>query len=141
MNDDAKEAISNTVTFILILAIPLLLTIGTGWGLAALYKSYNVWASAKKGQAELAHADWNRQIAIKEAKAKEESAVLLAQAEVERAKGVAKANKIIGESLHNNTEYLKYLWINNLENEKNQVIYVPTETNLPILEATRNIQK
>ncbi len=30
-----------------------------------------------------------------------------------------------------------YLWINGLELNKNAVIYVPTEANLPILEAGR----
>ena len=60
---------------------------------------YNVWASEKKGQAELAQATSNRKIAVQEAEAKKESAVLLADAEVLRAQGVAKANQIIGESL------------------------------------------
>jgi len=29
---------------------------------------------------------------------------------------------------------LRYLYINNLEHSQNQIIYVPTEANLPILE-------
>ena len=66
-----------------------------------------------------------------------ESADLLAQAEVKRAEGVAKANKIIGESLKDNEAYLRYLWVNNLENSQNQVIYIPTEAGLPIMEADR----
>lgn len=69
--------------------------------------------------------------------AKMDAATLLAGAEVERAKGVAKANQIIGDSLKNNEDYLRYLFVNNLEHTSNQVIYVPTEANLPILEATR----
>lgn len=112
--------------------------IGGGlFGIGALRAKYSVWSQGKVGQAELKRADWNRQIMVREAKAKEESAVLLAQAEVERAKGVAKANQIIGKSLQGNEAYLRYLWINNLHEGKNQVIYVPTEANLPILEATR----
>ena len=68
--------------------------------------------------------------------AKKESAQLLADAEVTRAEGVAKANKIIGDSLKGNESYLRYLWINGLsEKDNNTVIYVPTEANLPILEA------
>ena len=124
---------------IVITAIILLIVIIIGgiWGLCALGAKYSVWSEGKTGQAELQRADWNRQILVREAKAKEESAVLLAQAEIERAKGVAQANKIIGKSLKGNETYLRYLWINNLENSKNQVIYVPTETNLPILEASR----
>jgi hypothetical protein len=78
---------------------------------------------------------------VQEAQAKMDAAKLLAQAEVERAKGVAKANQIIGDSLHNNEDYLRYLFVNNLEHTQNQVIYVPTEANLPILEANRRISQ
>lgn len=99
---------------------------------------YNVWQQGLVGEAALARASQDRQIAVQEAQAKKEAAVMLAQAEIERAKGVAAANKIIGDSLHNNEDYLRYLFVNGLENTKNQVIYVPTEANLPILEATRN---
>jgi regulator of protease activity HflC (stomatin/prohibitin superfamily) len=98
---------------------------------------FNVWQSSKQGQAELAQADYNRQIAVREADAKAAAAVELAKAEVIRARGVAKANKIIGDSLNNNESYLTYLWIQNLESPHNKVIYVPTEANLPILEASR----
>lgn len=114
-----------------------LIVIGSLWGMCALYAEYNVWSSSLSGEAELRQADWNRQIAVREAMAKLEASKSLAQAEVERAKGVAAANKIIGDSLKDNESYLRYLWINNLQNDKNQVIYVPTEANLPILEASR----
>lgn len=96
---------------------------------------YNVWNQEKQGQAELARASSNRKIAIQEAEAKMESAKMLAQAEVERAKGVAEANKIIGESLHGNESYLRYLWIQGLQDKDNNTIYIPTEAGLPILEA------
>lgn len=109
-----------------------------GWfGVSSVYTKYNVWRAGMAGKAELMQADWNRQIAVREAEAKRESAVSLAQAEVERAKGVAQANKIIGDSLKNNEEYLRYLWVDSLKETQNKVIYVPTEANLPILEASR----
>jgi hypothetical protein len=98
---------------------------------------YHVWSQGLVGQAELRRAEQNRQIKIQEATAHQESAKHLAQAEIERAKGVAEANKIIGASLTNNEAYLRYLWIHALENGKSDVIYVPTEANLPILEAGR----
>ena len=75
--------------------------------------------------------------AEKKAKAKKEAAVFEAEAEVERAKGVAQANKIIGESLNENENYLRYLWIQSLNDGNAETIYVPTEANLPILEADR----
>lgn len=101
------------------------------------------WWASQTGKAELAQAEQNRQIAVLEATAKKESAVQLAQAEIERAKGVAEANKIIGESLKGNEDYLRYLWIIDVAgaNVDKTVVYVPTETNLPILEATRSTIK
>jgi hypothetical protein len=107
---------------------------------SSAYAKYHLWEQSLAGQAELKRAEWTRQIAVKEALAKKDSSTLLAQAEVERAKGVALANKIIGDSLHNNEDYLRYLWIDSLQHTANQIIYVPTETNLPILEASRNFK-
>ncbi len=98
---------------------------------------YNVWQQEMTGKAELSRAEQNRQIRIQEAKAKKEAAVFEAEAEVERAKGVAQANKIIGESLNENENYLRYLWIQSLNDGNAETIYVPTEANLPILEADR----
>ena len=100
---------------------------------------YNVWQKELAGKASLKRAEWDRQIAIKEAQAKKESAKALAEAEVERAKGVAEANKIIGASLQGNESYLRYLWIQGLQDGSSEVIYIPTEANLPILEATRKM--
>lgn len=98
---------------------------------------YNVWQRGLAGQAELKQAEWNRQILIREAEAKKDSATMLAAAEVERAKGVAEANTIIGQSLKENEAYLRYLWIQGLQDGSSEIIYVPTEANLPILEASR----
>lgn len=115
----------------------LILFVSLIWGGVALYAKYNVWSSGLAGEAQLKQAEWNRQIAVKEALAKKDAAVALAQADIERAKGVAQANKIIGDSLKDNEAYLRYLWIDNIQTTHNQIIYVPTETNLPILEASR----
>ena len=58
-----------------------------------------------------------------------------AEIEVARAQGVAKSNEIISGSI---TEpYLRYQWIKSLQTGQTTVIYVPTEANLPILEAGR----
>jgi len=107
-----------------------------------LWPVYNVYSQRLAGQAALAHAQSSKEVAVAEAKAKMESASLLAQAEVARADGVAKANKIIGESLKNNEAYLRYLWITDVAgaNVDKTVVYVPTEVQLPIMEAGRTIQ-
>ena len=97
----------------------------------------NVWRAEQTGLAEFKRAEQNRKIAIQEAEAKKESAKALAEAEVERAKGVAEANRIIGSSLKGNEAYLHYLWLHNLSETQNQIIYVPTEAAMPIMEAGR----
>lgn len=104
------------------------------------FPQYNVWRKELSGKADLKEAEWSRQIAIEEAKARKESATLDADAEVERAKGVAEANQIIGDSLKGNDAYLRYLWIQGLHDGNTETIYVPTEANLPILEATRSLR-
>ena len=106
---------------------------------AAVSPLYGVWSHELQGKASLREAEWNRQVAIEEAKANLESEKLNAQAEVERAKGVAEANEIIGESLKENEAYLRYLWVKGLTDGSSEVIYVPTEANLPILEAVRKM--
>jgi flagellar basal body-associated protein FliL len=100
---------------------------------------YHVWTMEMSGKADLANAEWSKQIAIEEAKAELESASLKAAAEVERAKGVAEANAIIGDSLKDNDAYLRYLWIQGLHDGSSETIYIPTEANLPILEAGRKV--
>jgi len=93
----------------------------------------------KSGEAQLLEAESSKKITIESAKATLESAKLLALAEIERAKGVAEANKIIGDSLKGNEAYLRYLYISNLEKAESNgsvnTIYIPTEAGLPILEA------
>lgn len=101
---------------------------------------YTVYASRLSGQAQLAESLASKQVKVQEALAAKESAQSYADAEVIRARGVAQANKIIGNSLKDNEAYLRYLFVNNLEHTKNQVIYIPTEANLPILEASRKTE-
>ena len=99
---------------------------------------YNVWQQEMSGKAEFAKAEQNRKIRIEEAKANLESEKLNAQAEVERAKGAAEAIKIENGAI--TPTYIQYLWVRqqNLSGSNNKIIYIPTETGLPILEAGRN---
>ncbi len=96
---------------------------------------YNVWQQSLAGKAELQKAEYTRQVAVLEAQAKKDSAQQLADAEIIRATGVAKANQIIGNSLKDNREYLQYLYITGIEDGSkngNVTIYVPTENGLPV---------
>ena len=99
------------------------------------FPQIGVYNRTMSGKAALAEAQSTRQVRVLEAKAKQESASMEAQAEIERAKGVAEANKIIGDSLKDNPRYLQYLYITGLQegSEKgNKTIYVPTEGGMPV---------
>lgn len=111
-------------------------------GLMAGCPRYKVWSKEMDGRASLAEAESSRRITVLEATAKKDSAKMLAEAEVERAKGVAEANRIIGDSLKGHDDYLRYLWITGLESGTGrETVYVPTEAGLPILEATRRADR
>ena len=119
----------------LLLIITLLLTTSCGKWYANWQGEVKKIELQKAGEALLLEAESSRKIQIEDARGKLESAKLLSEAEVARARGVAEANNIIGESLKNNEAYLRYLWINNMSNTGKEVIYVPTEASIPILEA------
>ena len=127
-----REMALSVIFWIVVVAIVLGGTIG---GYMFIKPRYTVWSAQMQGEAEFAQAEQNRRITVLEAEAKLEAAKSLAAAEIERAKGVAQANEIIGKSLKDNEAYLRWQWIQNLENGNNSVIYVPTEAGLPILEA------
>lgn len=123
--------------WVITIAIGILLLAGIisipmyGWPM------YSVWQQQKAGEAELARAEQNRQIAIQEAKAKYEASEMLAKAEVKRAEGTAEANRIIGQSLKGNEAYIHWLWVDTLKDTKDQIIYIPTEAGVPIMESQR----
>jgi regulator of protease activity HflC (stomatin/prohibitin superfamily) len=99
------------------------------------YPKYRVWYKRQAGLAELAEAEFSRQIAIVEAEAKEKSAEALGNAEVIRAMKLAEANKILGESLRDNEAYLRYLWITQVAAGQQEgdttIIYLPGQDFLP----------
>jgi regulator of protease activity HflC (stomatin/prohibitin superfamily) len=94
---------------------------------------YNVWSQSLAGKAELQKAEYTRQVAVLEAQAKKDSAQQLADAEIIRASGVAKANSIIGDSLKGNPAYLQYLWITQGEGNTERTVYmVPSNGGAPV---------
>ena len=97
---------------------------------------YRVWQQEMRGKAEFAQAEQNRKIKVEEARANLEAEKLNALAEVERARGAAEAIKIENGTLTD--RYIQYLWVRNQNNLSDKtVIYIPTEGNLPIMEAGR----
>lgn len=98
------------------------------------------WVAERQGLAEFKRAEQNRKIKVQESEAKKESAVYLAEAEVIKAKGVAEANAIMSESLGGPEGYLRWKYIEMLEEtgkDSNTIVYIPTEATIPILEAGR----
>lgn len=100
-----------------------------------IFPQVGIYYATSNGKAALMKAESTRQVRVLESKAKKDAAIFEAEAEIERAKGVAQANKIIGDSLKDNPRYLQYLYITGLQegSEKgNRTIYVPTEGGMPI---------
>lgn len=99
------------------------------------WPQYKLYSQNLKGQANLKQQEWEKKIQIEGAQANLESEKLNALAEIERAKGAAESIKIEGGSL--TKEYIQYLWVRQNQFNDKTTIYIPTETNLPILEAGR----
>ena len=95
------------------------------WGLPV----WNVWKQGLSGEAALAKAEQTKKIMIE-----------TARAEVEAAELRAKAIKIMGEAAKNYPEYRLQEFMGAFaealkEGNIQQIIYVPTEANIPVLEA------
>ena len=114
----------------------VLVVVLLGVAMAFVIPWYNVWSQEMEGKAEFAKAEQNRKIKSEEARANLEAEKLNAQAEVERAKGAAEAIRIENGSI--TPTYIQYLWVRQQSDLSDKtIIYIPTETNLPILEANR----
>lgn len=132
-------------TIKLLLSVLIITSLTSCWD---FNREQNFKDAENEGKSILIKAESEKRALIEQAKAENEAATLQAeskvkiakaeaQAEIERAYGVAKANEIIGKSLQGNSEYLKYLMIQGLNNGKGERIYIPTEAGLPILEAKK----
>jgi regulator of protease activity HflC (stomatin/prohibitin superfamily) len=104
--------------------------------------SYNVFASRMAGEASYSRAQQDRRIRVLEAQAELDSAKLKAQAEIELAKGTDTSNRIMAQSLGGPDNYLRWSYIHMLQETAGkgdrQVIYLPTEAGMPLLEASRH---
>lgn len=90
---------------------------------------YRVWSQEMRGKAALAEATQSKMIQIEQARAEKESALL-------RSEAIA----IMGKTAKKYPEYREQEFIGAFgealrEGTINQIIYVPTEANLPVLEA------
>ena len=92
---------------------------------------YGVWQQGLSGEASLAKAEQTRKILIEQAKAEKESASIRAD-----------AIKIIGKAAQDYPEYRLQEFMGAfaealMSGAIDQIIYVPTEANIPIMEAGR----
>lgn len=128
-NDGNLNGLGYTLIIVIVIAV-----IGIIVGLLMwVLPKYSVWSKGLKGEAQLREAEYSKQVLIEEAKANLEAEKLNAQAEVERAKGMAEAMEIEGGKLTDT--YIKYLWVRSMTGNEANTIYIPTEAGLPILEA------
>ena len=111
-----------------------------GWILAAIafvallmfiIPQYRVWSQGLSGQASLARATQERQIMVQQA-----------QAELDAASLRAEAIAIVGEAAKQYPEYRQQEFIGAfgeamMNGSIDKIIYVPTEANIPIIEAGR----
>jgi len=123
-------------------------------GVLWLLPQVGAYYSQVGGRGALLKAESTRQVRVLEAKARLEAADLEAQAEVRRAEGSAKAIAAIKEQLGGPGGYLRWLYIQGLQensasggsgdeggsgSHKETIVYIPTDglVPLPISEAGR----
>lgn len=108
------------------------------WGFClAFFPRYRVWSYRKQGEADLEQAKYEQQILVAKAQARLDAAAMNKAASIVEAEAVSKSIEIIGTTLSHNEGYLRWQWIKMMHENTGSTIYVPTEANLPILEATR----
>jgi hypothetical protein len=116
--------------------IPIILVIAFFAFMLWFIPTYRVWASQKSGEADLAQAHKEQQVQVAKAQGRLDAANLNKQAAIVEAEAVSAQIEKIGEKLTTHDLYLKWQWIKMMEERpESSVIYVPTEANLPILEA------
>ena len=119
--------LGKTIAYGLAATVMTIAVFGFGYGFAN--KHYRVWAMEMEGKAKLAEATQSRQIQIEQAKGEKMAATFTAE-----------AIAIVGKASKSFPEYRNQMFIqafgDALNNESiKTIIYVPTEANIPILEA------
>lgn len=121
MNSQRGEAVLVVLGVVSVVAIVGLLFFGL--------PLWNVWRSGLSGEADLNRAEQTKKIMIETARAEKESAKLRAE-----------AIEIMGAAAKNFPEYRQQEFIQAFgealrEGTISQIIYIPTEANVPVLEA------
>lgn len=96
------------------------------------WPTYRVWQQGQEGQARLARADQERRILVTQAQAERDAASLRAE-----------AIRIMGKAAKDFPEYREQEFMASFgealrDGHISQVVYVPTEAGIPIMEANRS---
>lgn len=141
---DIIEAMETTPFFAAVTLGRLLWAIGIPVGAMILWAligepKWKVWASHQEGLADLTRARNEQQIQIAEAQSRLDAAHLNKQAAIIEAEAVSAQIREIGAQLTAHDLYLRWQWIKMMDdsNSEREIIYVPTEANLPVLESMR----
>ena len=136
MNPSTTTPTDPTLAIILIAlaAIAAFALLWFMWG----YQHWRVWSAHQRGLADLQWAKNEQQIQVQKAQGRLDAAQLNKKAAIVEAEAVAAQIECIGTGLTKHDLYLRWQWIKMMEDrDGGETIYVPTEANLPLLEATR----
>lgn len=121
-----KQKGEGEIAIILVIVFVIIAVIGA---IMLIVPPYKAWAAEKRGEGMMRYAAMERNAMISQAEAERDSARLRSE-----------AIEIVGEASQKYPEYRQQEFIGAfakcLENGcANQIIYVPTEANIPIIEA------
>jgi hypothetical protein len=124
VNEEHIGKVITTIVGLAAVVISALVVLGM-WGCP----KYNVYNQEMQGKAMYAHAEYSRKVQVAQAEGELEAATLR-----------AKAIGIVGQAAKDFTEYRQQEFIGSFaeamkEGKISQIIYVPTEANIPIIEA------
>jgi hypothetical protein len=123
MNENGNAVLITMIGVVAVIGFILILMFGL--------PLYSVWQQGLSGEASLAKAQQTRKILIEQAKAERESAEIRAE-----------AITIMGQAAKDFPEYRLQEFLGAFAEALNsdkieQIIYVPTEANIPVMEAGR----
>ena len=138
MFDDNGYGEISVIVFVIAIGLFVCILFATGWGWA----HFRLWKVQYTGKALEIEKKYKGQAILAEAKSARMARVEAARAEKEAAQLTADAIKIVGEMAKKYPEYRNQEFILSFgealrEGNINQVVYVPTEANIPIMEAGR----
>lgn len=122
------------IIIFLVVIVVIAMIVWSLWG----YPIWRVWEQQKQGEADLQQAHKEQQIQVSKAQGRLDSAELNKKSAIIEAEAVSLQIERIGKQLTEHDLYLKWQWIKMMEERPEaSTIYIPTEANMPILEANR----